>query len=132
MKLKLMIIFLSIALIFVTSGCDLIKVKPKRVKSAQVAKAKSTEESKTQNPISNPTQKDDVKAKNNDPVTSSEKPRSLSYTRENPFIPLISDQSKNNPKTTPEKSEEKRKKISPNRQRLRNHQKKLQFALTVS
>lgn len=113
MRLKLMPVFLSILLIFGTNGCDLIKAKPKKSKPAQVSKADPTQESKTQNPSNNSIQKDSAQAKNNDSVRSSEKPSTLSYKRENPFIPLISEQSQSNLKATSEKKEEEEKKPEP-------------------
>lgn len=129
MKLKLMLVFLSIMLIFSTSSCDLTKAKSKKAKPAQVSKANPSQEAKTQYPTTDPIQKDNSQVKS-DSIKSSETPRrTTSYARENPFIPLISEQSRNNPKTTSEKAKEKEEEKKPEPSKVEKPPKEITIRL---
>ena len=108
---KILILFLSIALVLSINGCDLIKGK--KTKSVQASNNEVSNQASSKNPIADNAKKNSIPGDNNAPVDPPKK-TSFTYTRENPFLPLISEQSPNAAKPAPQKIvEEKGKKPDP-------------------
>jgi hypothetical protein len=110
LNLKILILFSSIALVLSINGCDLIA---KKAKSNPTANKEISNQASAQNPIADNAKKNSIPGDNNAPIDPPKK-TSFAYTRENPFLPLISEQSPNAVKPAPQKIvDEKEKKPEP-------------------